>query len=462
MVFAFALSTIVFKAGGAEPVSPPMPPKSSQAPGLKGAMLVHAAERGEGALVNFHLARGIDVNTTDPEGRTALLGAIGSRQWKLVETLLQGGADPHAVDLRGRTALMGAVLAKEGRLVERLLELGADPRMADENGHTALHIALTTKQLDLTKRFLETTPDFDASCCKEHDLLGHALNTEDWTFIEPVLTRMPSTLRWNPQTRAWLTDALRTRNTGRIQLLLRKHEVAPTPEGRKQPLLAYALLENNQELFRLLLDCGADPNCPLETPAEKSFLDLIPKSTVRNYLSYEPGMNLLMLTAGLGRLEELKLLLEKGAKRGIPTRSKYKIVALHFAAWAQNPDAIQILLGNAPPPEQIRIEISIGDQRAHLIKNGVPVLSTTISTGRPGYPTPRGRFVITDKNRHHTSSIYKVKMPFFMRLSCREFGMHEGHAASPFASHGCIRLPGEMARRLFRDVPVGTLVTISQ
>ncbi|MDB6151759.1 MAG: hypothetical protein JWL90_212, partial [Chthoniobacteraceae bacterium] len=144
------------------------------------------------------------------------------------------------------------------------------------------------------------------------------------------------------------------------------------------------------------------------------------------------------------------------------TRSKYKLVPLNFAAWAKSPESMQVLLENSPAPEQIRIEISIGSQRAQLIKNGIPVLSTSISTGRRGYPTPQGRFVITDKDRSHVSTIYKVKMPFFMRLSCREFGMHEGYAANPFASHGCIRLPAQVARQLYREVPIGTLVTITE
>ena len=53
-------------------------------------------------------------------------------------------------------------------------------------------------------------------------------------------------------------------------------------------------------------------------------------------------------------------------------------------------------------------------------------------------------------------------MPFFMRLNCRDFGMHEGVVPDHPASHGCIRLPGEIARRLFKEIPVGTLVSIRE
>jgi lipoprotein-anchoring transpeptidase ErfK/SrfK len=51
-------------------------------------------------------------------------------------------------------------------------------------------------------------------------------------------------------------------------------------------------------------------------------------------------------------------------------------------------------------------------------------------------------------------------MPYFMRLSCLDFGMHEGVVPNYPASHGCIRLPSEAARKLFAEIPVGTLVTV--
>jgi lipoprotein-anchoring transpeptidase ErfK/SrfK len=95
-----------------------------------------------------------------------------------------------------------------------------------------------------------------------------------------------------------------------------------------------------------------------------------------------------------------------------------------------------------------------------LIKDGVPVLSSTCSTGREGFSTKRGYFVVTDKERNHRSTIYHVDMPYFMRLSCLDFGMHEGVVPNYPASHGCIRLPGETARKLFAEIPIGTVVAV--
>src|SRR5437868_3300308 len=118
------------------------------------------------------------------------------------------------------------------------------------------------------------------------------------------------------------------------------------------------------------------------------------------------------------------------------------------------------LAGCWPTPEQLRIEISLALQRVALVKNGVPVYRTQCSTGRQGYSTKTGEFVITNKERKHRSTIYHVEMPYFMRLSCLDFGMHAGIVPNYPASHGCIRLPEEAARKFFSEIPIGTLVTV--
>ena len=54
-------------------------------------------------------------------------------------------------------------------------------------------------------------------------------------------------------------------------------------------------------------------------------------------------------------------------------------------------------------------------------------------------------------------------MPYWMRITSGGVGMHAGaipHPGLP-ASHGCIRLPKEMAAKLFEVVTVGTPVKIS-
>ncbi len=407
-------------------------------------------------LTELFLCAGVGLDGRDAQGRSALFVAAATRQWTLAEALLRAGADPQTADSHGRTALMATVLNGQTDFALRLLDHGAAPAASDENAHTALHFAIMTKQQPLIARLLSVMPALPGVCCPNHD----ALETRSWSIIGSILQRLPSQPLWRPETSRWLVDAVTQGDRDRIRFLLSKHSTPPVPAGLRQPLLAYAYMAPNRDCFNLLLECGADPNCSLNTPAEPAFLNLIPPGTVRQYLAQEPGMTLLMLAAGLGRAEDLKLLLAQGAKRGVATNSKYKLVALYFAAWAESADAQQVLLVNSPPADQLRIEISLGQQRASLFKNGAVLMNTNISTGRPGFSTPQGRFVVTDKHLTHRSTLYPAEMPFFMRLSCRAFGLHEGNASSPYASHGCIRVPAPAARRLFQEVPVGTVVQI--
>jgi lipoprotein-anchoring transpeptidase ErfK/SrfK len=84
-----------------------------------------------------------------------------------------------------------------------------------------------------------------------------------------------------------------------------------------------------------------------------------------------------------------------------------------------------------------------------------------VSTGRKGFPTPRGEYVITDKRRHWESTIYDgAEMPYFMRLSGSDIGLHEGVVPRGPASHGCIRLPSASARMLYARMRLGDPVTI--
>jgi lipoprotein-anchoring transpeptidase ErfK/SrfK len=107
------------------------------------------------------------------------------------------------------------------------------------------------------------------------------------------------------------------------------------------------------------------------------------------------------------------------------------------------------------------IIINLAAQRLYFYQDSRVVFVTKLSTGRRGLPTPRGSYQITEKDVNHTSSIYHVSMPYFMRLDGEPFGIHYGYNPGHPASHGCIRV-GSMAeaRALFRMTPAGTSVII--
>jgi ankyrin repeat protein len=286
-----------------------------------------------------------------------------------------------------------------------------------------------------------------------------ALDGGNPKVVESVLEPWPTLPQWRTSTRRALQAALMTGNKGEIQLLLSRHSAPPTPEGKNVPLLAYAVAGNDPSLFGTLLACGADPNTVLPWRCDKDFLALLPSKAFSSYVEGDKGLTVLMLAAGLDREDYLRALLAAGAKRNQLTK-RDKMSALDIAAETGHWRSSQILLGGGPSPDQLRIEISLALQRVALVKNGVSVYRTQCSTGRQGYSTKTGDFVITNKERNHRSTIYHVEMPYFMRLSCLDFGMHAGIVPNYPASHGCIRLPEDAARKFFSEIPIGTLVTV--
>jgi len=289
--------------------------------------------------------------------------------------------------------------------------------------------------------------------------LGMAVDGGNPEIVKAVTERLPPMPQWTTSTQRALNAALLAEDKDQIRLLLGKHPTPPTPQGKNVPLLAYAIAESQTPLFSTLLTCGADPNTILPARCDKDFLARLPSSSLRSYVADDKSLTVLMLAAGLGREDYLRALLDAGAGRNRVTKS-YKMSALDIAAETGHWRSAQILLGGGPSPDQLRLEISLALQRVALVKNGVPIYRTHCSTGREGYSTKTGQFVITNKERNHRSTIYKVDMPYFMRLSCLDFGMHAGIVPNYPASHGCIRLPSEAARKFFSEIPIGTLVTV--
>ena len=390
-----------------------------------------------------------------------LVRAVTIGRSSLIDLCLIEQVDPNGRDTHGRTPLLIATSRQDWKTARRLIDAGALVDHEDEKGFTPLMAAAMHGNLEMFRAFLArlTNLHAEARCKDGRDLLGMALDGANPEIIRTVTERLPLMPQWRTSTRRALEAALLAGNKDQIRLLLGKHATPPTPEGKRVPLVAYAIAKNDAPLFSTLMACGADPNTVLPTRCDKEFLALLPSKSLRSYIEEDRNLTVLMLAAGLGQEGYVRALLGAGADRTRATKHD-KMLALYIAAETGQWRCTQILLGGGPSPDELRIEISLASQRVALIKNGVPMFRTECSTGRRGYSTRSGEFVITSKERNHRSTIYKVEMPYFMRLSCLDFGMHAGMVPNYPASHGCIRLPPEAARKFFSEIPIGTLVTV--
>ena len=126
------------------------------------------------------------------------------------------------------------------------------------------------------------------------------------------------------------------------------------------------------------------------------------------------------------------------------------------------PEVATSALGSADKAiHPLQIVINLSSQRLDLFKGDNIVLTTEVSTGKPGHRTPLGKYEITEKRVDKTSTIYHVPMPYFMRLDETAIGIHFGYDPGKPASHGCIRVATrEAAQALFSLCPLGTPVEI--
>ena len=429
------------------------------------AGLENAGLRNSAAPQSLHVVRGcfnaeFERELAMANGWNPLLLATLTQDWRQAHELLRNGPAVNAADYSGATALMVAARHGSAETIRELLANVANPNASDAAGRTALHHAVIAAQPAAIEMLLRATATAELRWPDGRDLCDLALATHDWNVIRPVLQYFPASYSWSAAAMTMLRTAASAGDEANGRFLLSKHLQPPTLEGHKVSLLAAAVVTGDTQLAKALLKFGINPNAVVPMPCEKDFLAAIKSNYLRQYVEVDPGTTALMLAAGLGDLELVQALLAAGADRNRMT-AHYKMLPLYFATRSPNVRVTQTLLGSGPSPDALRIDISLSSQHIAVVKNGAPVLSTACSTGREGFSTPLGAYVITDKDRDHRSTIYKVPMPYFMRLNCRDFGLHEGNVSSARASHGCIRLPSETARKLFSEIPIGTVVNIN-
>ena len=113
------------------------------------------------------------------------------------------------------------------------------------------------------------------------------------------------------------------------------------------------------------------------------------------------------------------------------------------------------------PAGEVEVVVSIPLQRAYVYRGGTLIGVTTVSTGKPGHRTPTGKFDILQKRAKHFPNLYNnAPMPFMQRLTWGGIALHAGQIPGRPASHGCVRLPLEFARKLFGVTSMGGAVHI--
>ncbi len=100
-----------------------------------------AASSGDGESIDLFIQAGMEIDSVDSGGNTALIKAAGSGRLAVVEKVLGLGADPRHANNVGRDALISASSKGFESVARMLIDRGADPSIKDSEGWGALSIA---------------------------------------------------------------------------------------------------------------------------------------------------------------------------------------------------------------------------------------------------------------------------------------------------------------------------------
>lgn len=133
-----------------------------------------------------------------------------------------------------------------------------------------------------------------------------------------------------------------------------------------------------------------------------------------------------------------------------------------FGAKTYKPGGFDLIAPAATPKDgTARVVVSLSRQLAFIYRGERLVGVTTISAGVPKHPTDPGHFTVLKKAVKHRSNKYaNAPMPYMQRLDHWGRAIHAGVVPGYPASHGCIRVPLPVAKRLYGLTKLGDSVFI--
>jgi len=114
------------------------------------------------------------------------------------------------------------------------------------------------------------------------------------------------------------------------------------------------------------------------------------------------------------------------------------------------------------PAGPIVVTVDLEARVISIFRGGHEIGASAVLLGTQEKPTPTGIFPITQKRRHHVSNIYDAPMPYMQRLTNDGISLHATKVEWGYASHGCIGMPEEFAKKVFETTQLGDRVFITR
>jgi ankyrin repeat protein len=285
---------------------------------------------------------GADVDHITPEQRTPLMEAVIYNRPEVAKVLLESGADPNQAGAEERTPLFLAAINLQAEITKLLLDGGADPNQAVKKDsplcrvlRTVAMAELPPRQEELVKLLIDAGADGSGGCGRPGNMTTYQMAVG--YGMRSVVTQLVNADHKIPKTPnhvdygTALTEAVKRNQAEWLQILLKAGISTDAPSQSGRLPLEIAIGGGKLELVQSLLVAGADPKLrPYAfqiTRLSDDRADLL-KIILDASASVDDGAGgkggALYQAAHNGRLEQVKLLLQAGAKpnalnpKGIP------------------------------------------------------------------------------------------------------------------------------------------------
>lgn len=296
-------------------------------------------DHGEGnlKLLDLLLARGADINASDPQGQTPLTQALSNEGFfggKTFEYLISHGASLTKADGDGRAPIHAAAAQGEAEAVNRLLSGGVAVNARDAFNNTPLHLAVAAGSPEAAVALINAGADVNLRNERGETPLHLAMR----------LAALPGEVASAPDVgtaKSTLDDTDRSDGQALEALLIKRAAKLDLPDQYGLTPLLYALL-NRDNADRLLL---LKHHAPVDTQTaffQAAALDDVP--TLTRLTRTNPALPTLRVASGATPLHAAALwnarravawLLKHGASPN--ARDAFALTPLHSACRA--PDA---------------------------------------------------------------------------------------------------------------------------
>jgi len=339
--------------------------------GAKIPQLHLAAYLGDMDKVKKRLQDGIDINSQEDFGCTALHTAANGGKKDIVEFLINKGADVDAKEIFGGTPLYYAAIHNYADVADLLLATGADVDAKDEHGFTLLYYAIWDESKDAVKLLLRKGAHVNARHSESsartssgaYTPLDFAIWQGDKDIVELLIAGGADVNAEDKLGHTPLTRAKTTGNKDLVELLKAK--------GAKDAATissAIHLAADTGDLAKLksLIEAGADVNAK-EEKGGRTPLFVAGDSEVARFLiaqganvnaTDKAGWTPLHSACFNGNKNKVELLLAKGAD--INAKGNNGETPLYLAFVLRHRDLVELLLTkgadvNAKGPEGVTL-----------------------------------------------------------------------------------------------------------